>query len=73
MDSQLFEELVREQDRKFECEGRKAALVVDNCPTHPNIPNLKAISLVFLPPKTTCKPQPMDQCGIITGIGPQAK
>ena len=34
MDSQLFEDWVREQDRKFEREGRKVALVVDNCPAH---------------------------------------
>ena len=27
MDSTLFEEWVREQDRKFECEGRKVALL----------------------------------------------
>ena len=64
MDSALFEEWVREQDRKFECEGRKVALIVDNCPAHPTISNLKAINLVFLPPNTTCKTQPMDQ-GVI--------
>ena len=32
MDSQLFEEWVREQDWKFEREGRKVALAVNNCP-----------------------------------------
>lgn len=64
MDSALFEEWVRGQDRKFECEGRKIALIVDNCPAHPAISNLKAINLVFLPPNTTCKTQPMDQ-GVI--------
>ncbi len=67
MDSTLFEEWVREQDRKFECEGRKVALIVDNCPAHPTISNLKAINLVFLPPNTTCKTQPMDQ-GVIRSI-----
>ena len=64
MDSQLFEDWVREQDRKFEREGRKVALVVDNCPAHPDVADLKAIHLVFLPPNTTCKTQPMDQ-GVI--------
>lgn len=64
MDSGLFEEWVREQDRKFEREGRKVALIVDNCPAHPNISNLKVINLVFLPPNTTSKTQPMDQ-GVI--------
>ena len=53
MDSQLFEEWAREQDQKFEREGRKVVLVVDNCPAHPEVANLKAINLVFLPPNTT--------------------
>ena len=64
MDSQLFEDWVREQDWKFEREGRKVALVVNNCPAHPDVADLKAIHLVFLPPNTTCKTQPMDQ-GVI--------
>ena len=45
MDSQFFEEWVREQDRKFEREGR--TLVVDNCPAHPDVADLRAINLVF--------------------------
>ena len=47
MDSSSFEECVREQDRKFERQGRKIALIVDNCPAHQQIANLKAIHLVF--------------------------
>ena len=42
-------------------EGRKVALIIDNCPAHPNVDNLKAIELVFLLPNTTSKTQPMDQ------------
>ena len=64
MDSSLFEEWVREQERKFERQGRKIALIVDNCPAHPQISNLKAIHLVFLPPNSTSNTQPMDQ-GVI--------
>jgi len=64
MDSRLFEEWVRVQDRKFEREGRKVALVVDNYPAHPDVANLKAINLVFLPSNTTYKTQPMDR-GVI--------
>ena len=67
MDSTLFEEWVREQDRRFEGEGWKVALNVDNCLSHPSVPNLKAINLVFLPPNTTCKTKPMDQ-GVIRSI-----
>ena len=64
MVSELFEEWVREQDRKFALEGRKVALVIDNCTTHPNIESLKSITLFFLPPNTTSCLQPMDQ-GVI--------
>ena len=45
MNSELFEEWVREQDEKFENEGRKVALIIDNCPAHPVIENLKSITL----------------------------
>ena len=58
MDSNLFEEWVREQDRKFESEGRKLVLIIDNFSAHLHIDNLKAINLVFLPPNTTSKTQP---------------
>jgi len=61
LDSQLFEGWAREQDRKFEHEGRKVALVVDKCPANLEVANLKAINLVLLLPNTTCKTQPMDQ------------
>ena len=43
MTSNLFEKWVRKLDRKFQCEGRKIALIVDKCPAHPDINGLKAI------------------------------
>ena len=49
MDSKLFEKWVREQDRKFVLEGRKVVLVIDNCTAHPNIENLKSITLLSYP------------------------
>ena len=64
MDSSLFEEWVRDLERKFEVEKRKIALIVDNCPAHPQIENQRAVNLIFLPPNTTCQTQPMDQ-GVI--------
>ena len=64
MDSEIFSDYVRRLDAKFHVEGRKVALIIDNCPAHPNVDNLKAIELVFLPPNTTSKTQPMDQ-GVI--------
>ena len=51
MDGVLFEEWVREMEKKFATEGRKSALVIGSCPTHPQIENLK--SLFYLPPNTT--------------------
>ena len=67
MDCDLFEEWVREIDRKFLAEKRKIALIVDNCHAHPKVEGLKAIDLIFLPPNTTSKTQPMDQ-GIIRSL-----
>ena len=43
------------------------AFVIDNCPAHPHIDNLKAIKLYFLPPNTTSKTQPMDQ-GVVSSL-----
>jgi hypothetical protein len=37
---------------------------VDNCPAHPDITELKAIKIFFLPPNTTSFTQPMD-AGVI--------
>ena len=67
MDSDLFEEWVREQDKKFVCEDRKILLIVDNCPAHSQIGGLKAIEMCFLPPDTTSITQPMDQ-GVIRSL-----
>ena len=64
MDGVLFEEWVRDLNKKFESEKRKVALIIDNCPAHPIIDNLSHIKLDFLPPNTTSVSQPMDQ-GII--------
>ena len=41
--------------------------MIDNCPAHPHIENLKAIKLFFLPPNTTSITQPMDQ-GVIRSL-----
>ena len=44
MDSDLFEEWVRELDEKFVREGRKVAPIVDNCRVHPHIEGPQAIN-----------------------------
>ena len=58
-DSILFEEWVRHFDRRFTKEGLKLVLLVDNWPAHPSIDNLVSTELIFLPPNTTSKLQPM--------------
>jgi transposase-like protein len=67
MVSSIFEEWLRNLDRRFMREKRKVLVFVDNCAAHPPIPNLKSITLKFLPPNTTSKLQPMDQ-GIINNL-----
>ena len=54
-------------DTKFTKEKKKVVLIIDNCPAHPMIHNLKSIELIFLPPNTTSKLQPMDQ-GVIRSL-----
>ena len=60
MNGEIFEDWLRELDRKFDLEGRKIAMIVNNCPAHPKVLGLKAIDLIFLPPNTTSCTQPMD-------------
>ena len=64
MDSALFEEWVRDVNKKFQVEGRKVALIIDNCLADPIIENLSHVKLVFLPLNTTSVSQLMDQ-GVI--------
>ena len=55
MDSDIFTGYVKKLDAKFETEGRKIVLIIDNCPAHPEVTGLKAVELVFLPPNTASK------------------
>lgn len=45
MNSELFEEWVKKLDRKFGANGRKIALVIDNCPAHPEVSGLQWVEL----------------------------
>ena len=67
MSSELFEEWVREIDRKFGAEKRKIALIVDNYTAHPHVEKLVWVGPIFLPPNTTSVTQSMDQ-GIIRSM-----
>lgn len=48
INSSLFDEWVKELDKKFEKENRRNILIVNNCPAHPIIESLKAVEVVFL-------------------------
>ena len=67
MNSELFEEWVKEQDERFENVGRKMVLMIDNCPAHPVNENLKSTTLYLLHPNTTSVLQPMDH-GVIWSL-----
>ena len=67
MDSEIFSDYARRLDANFYVEGRKVALIADNFPAHSNVDNLKAIELVFLPPNTIPKTQPIDW-GVIRAL-----
>ena len=61
MTSSMFEQWIKDLDRSMTRQKRKILLFVDNCLAHPHIQNLKSVTLLFLPPNTTSKIQPMDQ------------
>ena len=61
MNGTLFEEWLHELNRKFEMQGRKVVMNVDNCPVRPEVSRLQAINLQFLPPNTTSCTQSMAQ------------
>ena len=67
MDSEIFTRWLKELDRKMIAEGRKITMIVDNCSAHPHVEGLQAVELIFLPPNTTPKLQPMDQ-GVIRSL-----
>lgn len=67
MTSEVFNNYVRKWDEELTRKKRKIILLIDNCPAHPKIENLNSIKLVFMPPNTSSKLQPMDQ-GIIHSL-----
>ena len=67
MTSSVFVDWIRKFDENMDNAGRKVVLLVDNCPSHPDVQDLKATTLVFLPPNTTSVTQPMDQ-GVIRNL-----
>ena len=66
MTSILFENWLRNLDKRMGREKRKIAMIMDNCPAHLKV-ELGNVDLVFLPPNTTSHTQPMDS-GIIRNL-----
>lgn len=64
MTTNLFQEYIYNLDIKFSQLKRKVAIIIDNCPAHPVLTNLKSIEMIRLPKNTTSKTQPMD-AGVI--------
>jgi len=60
MTSSLFTEWVKMLDSRIHRQNRSIVMIVDNCPAHPHVTGLKAVTLVFLPPNSTSVTQPMD-------------
>ena len=64
MTKELFTKWVVKFDKKCQRQRRKVAPIIDNCPSHPKIKRLQAVTLHSLPPNTTSRTQSMDQ-GVI--------
>lgn len=63
MTAVIFNEILVSFNRKMRLEGRNVLLFLDNASCHPDV-ELSNVKLIFLPPNTTSKCQPLDQ-GII--------
>ena len=61
MTSDIFEEWLRKLNQGFAAQKRKVAMIVDSCPAHPKVRDLKATELIFLPSNTSSILQPWDQ------------
>ena len=64
MDRVLFEEWVRELDWKFLSVGKSVSLVIDNCPAHHHMENLKSNCFSYHQTPTASTTQPLGQ-GVI--------
>jgi hypothetical protein len=63
MTSDLFKVLMKKLDNNYRKQNRNVLLILYNCPSHPNL-NLTNIKLLFLPPNSTSRTQPLD-AGIV--------
>ena len=66
MTSEIFSTWLRRFNNMMSLKKKKALLFLDNCSSHPPM-DLSHVKLVFLPPNTTSRLQPMD-AGIIQAV-----
>lgn len=64
MTAALFSEWLKKIDIQMRLENRKILLFIDNCTAHYSSDELQHIKVVYLPPNSTSKLQPLDQ-GVI--------
>jgi hypothetical protein len=63
MTRMIFLKYLQKFNAKMQIKNRKAFILLDNTPCHPKM-ELSNVKLVFLPPNTTVRTQPLDS-GII--------
>ncbi len=66
MTNAIFEPWLKKLNNKMALQHRKILLLMDNCSSH-SAPKLSNVKIVFFPPNTTSKLQPMD-AGIIQTV-----
>jgi len=59
MTGMIFLEYLQKFNAKMQIENRKALIILNNTPCHPEM-ELSNVKLVFLPPNTTIGTQPLD-------------
>lgn len=66
MTASIFSEWLNSLNNKMQIKCRRILILVDNCSAHPEL-KLSNIKVVFLPPNTTSRLQPLD-AGIIQAV-----
>lgn len=66
MTGQIFESWLKKVNQQMRVQNRKILLFMDNCGAHPHL-TLSNVKLVFFPPNTTSRLQPMD-AGVIQAL-----
>ncbi|KAM7290331.1 tigger transposable element-derived protein 6-like [Ixodes scapularis] len=67
MTRDIFTKWLTDFDKAMDKKKRKLLLLLDNCSAHHVNAHLSAVEVLFLPPNTTAKLQPMDQ-GVIANF-----